>query len=112
MTVEEFVIEQLSASLSVPVGGAQMGTDASFVTVEQLGSSTADHTYTASLALQSWGQSRSEAAAINEEVKTKMAAVAGLPEVSRCRLENDYYFPDLETKRPRYQAVFEVILFT
>jgi len=111
MNAEEYIINHLYEVMSVPVSGPKLGTSEDFVTVEQLSSSTADRTYTASLAVQSWSNGRSAAATINEEVKKQMAAVAGLPEVSRCRLENDYYFPDLETKSPRYQAVFEVILF-
>ena len=40
-----------------------------------------------------------------------IAEAAALDTVSRCALTNDYYYPDIETKHPRYQAVFDVILF-
>lgn len=113
MKVEEFVIEKLSAALSVPVSGdvPSSGTVESFVTVEQTGSASSDFVYAATIAVQSWAGTRDEACNLNEQVKTAMEAVAALDTVSRCLLTNDYHFPDLTTKRPRYQAVFEVILF-
>ena len=32
-----------------------------------------------------------------------------LTEISRCALDTDYNYPDLATKRPRYQALFEIV---
>lgn len=113
MTVEEFVIHILSSALDVPVAGnvPSSGTGENYVTVEQLSSRSKDRVYTASLAVQSWGESREKASEINEQVKNAMAEAAALDTVSRCALTNDYYYPDIETKHPRYQAVFDVILF-
>lgn len=113
MTVEEFVIHILSSALDVPVAGnvPSSGTEENYVTVEQLSSRSSDRVYAASIAVQSWGESRERASEINEQVKNAMAEAAALDTVSRCALTNDYYYPDIETKHPRYQAVFDVILF-
>lgn len=111
MTVEEFVVHILSSALDVPVAGNVPSSGTDYVTVEQLSSRSSDRVYTASLAVQSWGQSRERAGEINEQVKNAMAEAAALDTVSRCALTNDYYYPDIETKHPRYQAVFDVILF-
>lgn len=111
MTVEEFVIHILSSALDVPVAGNVPSSGTDYVTVEQLGSRSTDQVYTASLAVQSWGESRESASEINEQVKNAMAEAAALDTVSRCALTDDYYYPDIETKHPRYQAVFDVVLF-
>lgn len=110
MSVEEFIIEYLSKRLSVPVYGdvPDLHTVNEFVTVEKIGSSVNNHIYKATVAVQSWSTSRARADALNERVKPVMAAAVELPELSRCQLTNDYNFPALASKRPRYQALFEV----
>ena len=109
MTAEEFLVEYLSTALSVHVSGdVPSPKPERFVTVEQLGSRTEDYLYHPRLAIQSWAMDRSTAAKLNEEVKAAMAKAITQPKVSSCELENDYYFPELEIKQPRYQAIFEI----
>lgn len=64
---------------------------------------------TATLAIQSYGATLYEAAAANETLKTRMAALIGLPEIASVRLNSDYNYTDTASKQYRYQAVFDII---
>lgn len=80
----------------------------SFVVVEKIGSTKADHLKSATFAFQSYAASLYEAAALNELVKDAVENMIILNEVSGVRLNADYNFTDVETKRYRYQAVFDI----
>ena len=81
----------------------------SFVYVEKTGSSQNDRLFHATFAVQSYAASLYDAMVLNEAAKTAMFDAVGLPEVTRVSLNSDYNYPDLSTKRPRYQAVFDII---
>ena len=109
MTVEEFFVDFLSDALDVPVSGdIPDAMPESFVTLEQTGSRTENYLYHPTLAVQSWASSRADASALNEKVKAAMARAIEQPQISRCQLDTDYNFPELEMKHPRYQAIFEI----
>lgn len=113
MNIEAYLIAYLGETLDVSVYGEvpDLGTAAEFVTVEKTGGALADHICSATIAVQSWAESRAAAAELNEIVKTAMAGATARPEISRCHLSNDYNYPELASKRPRYQAVFDVVYF-
>lgn len=111
MNIEAFIIEFLSARLDVPVSGDRpdLSTATKFVTVEKTGSNYANHISSAEIAVQSWSTSRAAASELNEKVKKAMAEALHQDCISRCALDTDYNFPDLASKRPRYQALYEVV---
>lgn len=110
MTIEQFVILYLSGHLSVPVSGSVPSPMPDrFVTVEQTGGRRVNKIPSATLAVQSWAGTRAEAAALNAQVEAAMDAMAAEPEISRCALDAASNFTDLATKKPRYQAVFDVV---
>lgn len=112
MTIEEFVIGYLSTALSVPVSGdVPHPMPPSFVTVEKTGSGRTNKIESATLAVQSWAMSRAEAAALNETVKTALLNIITHNEISRSELDSDYNYTDEDTKRFRYQAVFDLVHF-
>ena len=51
------------------------------------------------------------AAVLNDKVKKAMDKMIELPEISSCKLNSDYNFTDTETKRYRYQAVYNIVFF-
>ena len=110
--IEATIIDYLSSALSVPVSGdVPENPPASFVTVEQVGGTKDNKIESASIAVQSWAESRAAAAALNELVKAAMDNAVTLPNISRCHLDTNYNFTDETRKKPRYQAVFEVVFF-
>lgn len=111
MSAESFYIGYLSDALDAPVSGdVPSPRPQRFVTVEQTGSRQDNLIYLATLAVQSWAESREAAAELNERVKTAMTASKASPHVLRCSLATDYNYPELDTRSPRYQAIFNVIV--
>ena len=107
--IEKTVLDWLGAQLSVPVY-AEVPEDppAAFVTIEKTGAGLADRLSSATLAVQSYGASLYDAAALSALVRSAMARLDSLPRVSRCDFGGEYNWPDARTKRRRYQAVFTV----
>ena len=110
--IEKIVIDYLESALSVPVyaevpeGGAD-----SFVVVEKVGSSRANYLDSATIAVQSYGDSLVNAAELNQIVKGLMLDIISLDQVSAVRLNSDYNFTDTTTKRYRYQALFVITYY-
>lgn len=110
MTIEEFIVDYLSGVLSVPVSGdVPSPVLPRFVTVEKTGGGRENKIPSATIAVQAWAETRADAADLCSEVEAAMEAILAEPEISRCALDSSYNFPDLERKKPRYQAVFSVI---
>jgi hypothetical protein len=61
------------------------------------------------IAIQSYGTSLYEAAALNEEVLEAMQGLIERDEVTKVTLNSNYNFTDTTTKEYRYQAVFDVV---
>ena len=112
MTIEGFIIDAISSVLEAPVYGDRPSPmPARFHTVEKTGSRETDHVQQATIVVQSWAESRNEAAALNELAKEAMRALIALPAISSVECETDYNYPDLTTRKPRYQALFNVVFF-
>lgn len=110
--IEPTIIAYLSEQLDVPVYGViPPNPPAIMVTVEKTGGRRSNLIDAATLAIQSWAPSVEQAAQINDQVKTAMAASVELDSISSCDLNADYNYTDNTRKRPRYQAVFEVVYY-
>ena len=81
---------------------------ASFIVVEKTGSSESNQIFDATFAVQSYGSSLLAAAMLNDNVKTAMKTLTEHSDVARCLLDTDYNYTDTETKRYRYQAVYDI----
>lgn len=112
MTIEEYVILWLSGRLPVRVSAdVPSPMPAAFVTVEKTSASEVNRISSARIAVQCWAESRDAAAQLCAQVEQVMTGISAEPEISRCVLDTSYNFPDLERKRPRYQAVFALTHF-
>lgn len=79
-----------------------------YIVVERTGGRETNHIAEATFAIQSYGPSLLDTIEMNEAVKGKMDHFANLSEICNCRLNSDYNFTDTETKRYRYQAVYDI----
>lgn len=80
-----------------------------FFILQKTGSSMENHIYHSTFAIQSYASSLYEAALANENIKDVM--LDGLLEeadIIGVQLNSDYDFSDTQTKRYRYQAVFDI----
>lgn len=80
----------------------------SFVFIEKTGSSMRDRLKVARFAVQSYGETLLQAMQLNDQVIGTMLNIVSEPEISSVELNSDYNYTDMQTKTPRYQAVFEI----
>lgn len=79
-----------------------------FVVIDKTGSSKSNHLPSATIAFQSYAESKYEAARLNEELKDVVEKMIELDEIRGLSLNSDYNFTDISTKEYRYQAVYEI----
>lgn len=107
--IETIIIDYLAATLSVPVSTEHKESDpATFVIVERVGGGIENHVRTASIAIQSYAPSMYEAAQLHESVLDAMDGIIALDEIAWVSLNSEYNYTDEETKRPRYQALYDI----
>lgn len=106
----EIIIKQfLDGHLSVPSFLQVPATKPQrFVVFEKTSSSKSNYLPSATFAFQSYAESMYEAAKLNDELKQVIENMIELDEISGIHLNSDYNFTDTETKRYRYQAVFDI----
>lgn len=108
--IELTILNYLATGLTAPVY-MEIPKDppAEFVVVEKTGSGESNRIFSATFAIQSYSNTLYNAATLNESVKSLMASLPDESEdVSACFLNSDYNFTDVESKRYRYQAVFNI----
>lgn len=81
---------------------------APFILIEKTGSSMENWICESTVAIQSYAGTLYKAAELNARVIDAMFGAVALDEITRVDLNSDYNFTDPETKRPRYQAVFDL----
>lgn len=110
--IEEIILEFLRQKLDVPVYMEEpISPTEKYVLIEKIGSSENNKLSAATFAVQSYGKSLYEAAKLNHAVKKAMIDMVMLSKVISCRLNSDYNYTDEETKRYRYQAVFDITFY-
>lgn len=82
---------------------------AEYCLIEKTGSTTADRLTTSTIAVQSYGRTLYEAAALNAEIIELMLTLPLYSgEVSGVKLNSDGNFTNPATKEHRYQAAFTI----
>lgn len=110
--IETIILNYLADNLSVPVFMEEPEERCGeYVLIEKVGSFENDRIQSATVAVQSYAESLYKAADLNEAVKRAMQEIIALDCISRCRLNSDYNFTDTETKRYRYQAIFDITYY-
>lgn len=109
--IEKIVLDYLKSKMDVPVVlEIPPAPPEKFVLIQKTGSSVENFLYSSTLALQSYAASKYEAAVLNELVKSSMDALpAYVDDVTKSKLNSDYDFTDVTSKRYRYQAVYDVV---
>ncbi len=107
--IEEIVKNFLEDKLNVTVSLEHFNPEPkSFVLVEKTGSHEKNTLSGAVIIIQSYGKSLYEASTLNEEVKLAMKDLINLNSIASVKLNTDYNFTDTQTKRYRYQAVYDI----
>lgn len=108
--IEEVIRLFLENELGAPVKmEVPKNPPSAFFIVEKTGSSFSNHIYSSTIAIQSYAPTRYDAAVANEKVKDLMIyKFIHDPDVSKVELNSDYDYTDTQSKRYRYQAVFDI----
>ena len=109
--IETIILAHLKAELDTDNVFMEVPRDnlpTSFVVVEKTGGSRENLINMSTFAVQSYGQSLYEAAALNELTKAAMDSLVEEDEVSKAAYQTDYNFTDTTTKRYRYQTVYDI----
>ncbi|MDO4710623.1 MAG: hypothetical protein Q4A75_01505 [Peptostreptococcaceae bacterium] len=107
--IEEIIKKHLEKKLQVKVLFEKPEPDKeAYILVEKVGSSKKNYLPSATFAFQSYGKTLFEAAELNERLKEAVESMIELDEIRGIRFEGDHNFTDTDTKKYRYQAVFEI----
>lgn len=107
--IEKTIYDYLNSCMDVPVYmEKQDSMPETYVLIEKTGSSVSNYIYSATFAIQSYSTSMYKASELNEIVKEKMDDLIILPNISKSSLNSDYNFTDTQTKKYRYQAVYDI----
>ena len=110
--IEKIILDHLNANLDVPVMMEYPAKPPeAFVVIEKTAGGEENHIMSSMFAIQSIHKTLFKAAELNESVKAAMKNLVIHDEVSSCSLNTDYNFTDPETKRYRYQAVYDITHF-
>ncbi len=109
MMIEEIIKNHLVGKLDVDVVlEHESKTPASFVLIEKTGSFNKNGLGGSLFIVQSYAKSLYEAAKLNDRVKIAMKELINLSEIVSVKLNSDYNYTDTQTKRYRYQAVYDI----
>ena len=86
----------------------QNGFKGKYVLVEKLSGGKKNMLNSSVFAFQSYADSLFESVQLNEQVKEVVEAMVEVPEITGIQLNSDYNFTDTQTKKYRYQAVFDI----
>lgn len=107
--IELVVLNHLKTQLSVPVYLEEPEIKPErYVLFEKVSSGRSNKLSSSTFAFQSYAESLYQAVVLNELVKTAVDRLITLDEIASVRLNSDYNFTDTQTKRYRYQAVYEI----
>lgn len=110
--IEKTIIQYLNTVQTIPVFAEVPNTPPNkFIVVEKTSGGMNNHLCNSTVAVQCYGASLFDAAELNETIKGHMFTMVSLPGVSAVVLNSDYNFTDEESKRYRYQAVFNIAHF-
>lgn len=110
MTIEERIINYLGTQLQIPVYAERPhNPDSEYIVVERTGGGTRNYVRSATVAIQSHADSLFRAASLCETVVTAMKSITSLVNISRCEHDGSYNYTDTDSKKYRYQAVFNLV---
>ncbi len=81
---------------------------AEYLLIEKTGGGYENHINHATMAVQCYADSLFRAAELCGMVEAAMRDIVTVPDVSSCRLNSSYNFTDTESRKYRYQAVFDM----
>lgn len=108
--IEIIILNYLGEKLDYPVLMEEPEEELQrYVLIEKTGGRIENYIHHATLAIQSYAESKHEAAILNEQVKDVMNMAAVMDSIGSSKLNSDYEFTDTTKKQYRYQAVYDLV---
>lgn len=108
MLIEQVIREYLLTQIDVPIYlEHQEDLPGRYIFIEKTGSGNKNYLDSATIVFQSYADSLYDAAMLNEDLKKAVKSMVTLDMIAKVKLDSDYNFTDTETKKHRYQAVFD-----
>jgi len=82
-----------------------------YVLFEKLSEGNKDYLRSGSFAFQSYSTTLAKAASLSQRVKSAMDVIPDNTEIYKSTLNSEYNYTDTETKRYRYQAVYDLVYY-
>lgn len=108
--IEKIINDYLNEKMSLPCyTEIPKNPPQAYYAIEKTGGGFSNHISSSTVAIKSYANSLYEAVKMNEELKEVMLyGLITLDEIARVELNSDYNFTDTQTKKYRYQAVFDI----
>lgn len=81
-----------------------------FVTVERTGGQVSGLVDYPTFAVQCWGESRAEAAALASRATQALQSLVSYPQVASISVDSLYNFPDPDSRQARYQLTVSAVI--
>ena len=104
------LISYLGANVADAYGSVPQDAPPEFLTVELTGDSDTGYSTSPTFAVQAWSDTDANAGALSLRVMEAMRSYAYEPHVRKCSLNKRYEYPDPETRKPRYQLVYDLVV--
>lgn len=107
--IEKIVLDYLNDVLTVPAYCEKPERPPErYVLIEKTGGSEENYINSATITLQSYAESLTGAAKLNEEVKSVMKDIVLLNSIGKSKINTDYNYTDTTKKQYRYQAIYDL----
>ena len=111
-TIESILIGYLNGKGYTAYGEEPEKPPAVYLVVGKVGSGHENHIDSAVITIRSYAVSMEQAAALNKQVKhTMLYELPELDDIAGVYLNSDYNNTDPETRRYRYQAVYDITYY-
>ncbi len=105
---EYFADDRIPVYLVLPESLPNPSEAGEFILIDKVGTSLENWIFESTIAIQSYGRNLFEAASLSQRVIRAILESISMDEIISVSLNSEYEYTDTETKRPRYQAVFDV----
>ena len=112
MTIEEIVVGYLTEQGYTAYGEEPESPPKTYAVIGRVGGGMENHISRALITVRSYAPTLLQAAKLNKQIKFEMVyGLPELPQIAGIRLNSDYNNTDPETRRYRYQAVYEITYY-
>lgn len=108
--IEKTILDYMNTEMSVPAYMEEPeDKPVAYLIIEKTASSDTNHIQQSTFAIQAYAGTLYDAAVLSSAVKLVMRQAADkVSEISRCKLNAEYNYTDTQTKRYRYQSVWNI----